>query len=121
MEAKSYIVTRLNFLMFPAILLTASCTVLQPLLNEFANNSLNTTIILSCANAFLTFLLSLISYLKLDACAEAYKISSHQYDKLQSNVEFLSGRILLFKNYNIENYNNCNTHYNKKKYKKLFI
>lgn len=121
MEARSYIVTRLNFLMFPAILLTASCTVLQPLLNEFAHENLNTTIILSCANAFLTFLLSLISYLKLDACGEAYKISSHQYDKLQSSVEFLSGRILLFKNYNIENYNNAANNCRKKKSIKNYL
>ena len=46
---------------------------------------------------FIAFLLAIISYLKLDAQAEAYKISSHQYDKLQSLCEFTSGSILLFK------------------------
>ena len=113
MEARSHIVTRLNSLMFPAILITAICTVLQPIINEITYDGFNSTLILSCTNAFLTFLLSLISFLKLDACAEAFKISSHQYEKLQSNVEFLSGRILLFKNYNISgskysNFNNYN-------------
>lgn len=108
MEARSYIVSRLNMLMLPAILLTGTCTILQPLLNELANENINGSLILSCTNAFLTFLLSLISYLKLDACAEAFKISSHQYEKLQSNVEFLSGRILLFKNYNSKNYKSYN-------------
>ena len=44
------------------------------------------------------FLLSIINYLKLDAISEAHKISSHQYDKLQSFIEFTSGRILLFNN-----------------------
>ena len=111
MEARSYLVTRLNCLMLPAILLTAICTILQPLINELTHEEFNSTLILSCANAFLTFLLSLISYLKLDACGEAFKISSHQYEKLQSKVEFLSGRILLFKNYNAKvtdnNINNC--------------
>ena len=34
--------------------------------------------------------------MKLDALSEAHKISSHQYDKLQSYVEFQSGQILLF-------------------------
>ena len=34
---------------------------------------------------------------------QAYKITAHQYDKLQSNIEFQSGKILLFHN----NYN-CN-------------
>jgi hypothetical protein len=32
----------------------------------------------------------------LDAASEAHKISAHQYDKLQSSVEFTSGKILLF-------------------------
>ncbi len=119
MESKNYTVNRLNFLMFPAIFLTGFCTILQPLLNELTNNSINSEIILSCANAFLTLLLSLISYLKLDASAEAYKISSHQYDKLQSTVEFLSGRILLFKSYNslkytAENNSECSKFINSK-------
>jgi hypothetical protein len=35
--------------------------------------------------------------LKLDAASEAHKISSHQYDKLQSSVEFMSGSVLLFR------------------------
>ena len=122
MEARSYIVTRLNCMMFPAIILTAICTVLQPIIDELSDNKINSSLILSCANAFLTFLLSIISFLKLDACAEAFKISSHQYEKLQSNVEFLSGRILLFKNYNIKNYkSNNNTNLPKRKSIKKYI
>ena len=42
------------------------------------------------------FLLAMVNYFKLDARAEANKISAHQYDKLQSMVEFKSGSILLF-------------------------
>ena len=40
---------------------------------------------------------SIVNYLKLDAASEAHKISSHQYDKLQSAVEFTSGSVLLFR------------------------
>ena len=36
----------------------------------------------------------------MDATSEAHKISSHQYDKLQSICEFYSGSILLFKKHN---------------------
>ena len=36
--------------------------------------------------------------MKLDAKSEAHKISAHQYDKLQSYVEFQSGQVLLFSN-----------------------
>ena len=43
-----------------------------------------------------SFLLAIVNYLKLDAASESHKISAHQYDKLQSSVEFTSGKILLF-------------------------
>ena len=55
----------------------------------------NGSIIIATINAFIAFVLAVINYLKLDAAVEAHKISSHQYDKLQSSVEFKSGKILL--------------------------
>jgi hypothetical protein len=45
----------------------------------------------------ISFLLAIVNYLKLDAASEAHKISSHQYDKLQSTIEFTSGSVLLFR------------------------
>jgi hypothetical protein len=42
----------------------------------------------------------MVNYFKLDAASEAHKISSHQYDKLQSSIEFTSGSILLFRDFN---------------------
>ena len=53
---------------------------------------------LSGLNAFISFLLAVVSYMKLDAQAEAHKISAHQYDKLQSMCEFSSGYYLMFAN-----------------------
>ena len=49
-------------------------------------------------------LLAVINYLKLDAASEAHKISSHQYDKLQSQTEFLSGNTLLFSTSSFNNH-----------------
>ena len=91
MEAKSFSETRLNKLMMPAILLSTIATVLAQFLK---GNNWGATLI-SSVNAFISFLLAIVNYLKLDARAEAYKISAHQYDKLQSTVEFTSGSILL--------------------------
>ena len=54
------------------------------------------SLIIAILNAVAAFLLSIVNYLKLDAASEAHKISSHQYDKLQTQVEFLSGNSLLF-------------------------
>mgnify|MGYP001331656001 FL=1 len=94
MESRSYTVTILNRLMLPAIFLSALVSVLQ---SPF-HCHLQGEIILSAISAFIAFLLAIINYLKLDASAEAYKISSHQYDKLQTYVEFQSGNVLLFSN-----------------------
>ena len=94
MESRSYTVTILNRLMLPAIFLSALVSVLQ---SPF-HCHLQGEIILSAVSAFIAFLLAIINYLKLDASAEAYKISSHQYDKLQTYVEFQSGNVLLFSN-----------------------
>lgn len=109
MEARYRTVTQLNRLMFPAIFITAICSVLQvPLENvelfrtkcsggeHNIEHSMSYTFLLSIASAFVAFLLGIINYLKLDASAEAHKISSHQYDKLQTGMEFMSGQVLLF-------------------------
>jgi hypothetical protein len=95
MESRSYTVTKLNFLMLPAIFLSAACSILaQSYFTELSNGQ----VILSSINGMIAFLLSIINYLKLDASSEAHKISSHQYDKLQSFLEFSSGQVLLFSN-----------------------
>ena len=127
MEARNHTVTNLNRLMFPAIFITSICSVLQvpleniELFNTACGNStehrysISYAFLLSIASAFVAFLLGIINYLKLDAASEAHKISSHQYDKLQSYIEFQSGQVLLFSdprlnssNLNIiSNENNC--------------
>ena len=90
MEAKNHCEKQLNYLMLPSILLSAFATVLAGM----GGNEL----VLMCVNAFIGCILAVINYLKLDASQEAHKISSRQYDKLQSGVEFTSGSILLFQN-----------------------
>jgi len=55
------------------------------------------SLFIAALNGVIAFLLAIVNYLKLDAASEAHKISSHQYDKLQSTVEFTSGSVLLFR------------------------
>jgi hypothetical protein len=92
MESKTYCETRLNFLMMPSILLSTSATVLS----SFTKDYVWGMYLLAGINGIIAFLLTLVNYLKLDATSEAHKISSHQYDKLQTSIEFLSGTTLLF-------------------------
>jgi len=92
MESKYFSNVRLNYLMLPAIFLSSLATVFSLAFDIFTwGHYIN-----SGLNAFISFLLAVVSYMKLDAQAEAHKISAHQYDKLQSVCEFSSGYLLMF-------------------------
>ena len=62
-EAKTLCELRLNYLMLPAILITALCSILSLTLKDYAAGA----IIVSCLNGGNAFILALVSYLKLDA------------------------------------------------------
>ena len=115
MEASHYTSTWLNMLMIPTIVITSTCSVLSG--TETSNDLSHPqsliaySTLISGLTAFGTLLLAIINYLKLDAASEAHKISSHQYDKLQSQTEFLSGNTLLFSASSF----NANTIVNRKK------
>ena len=94
MESRNHTITMLNRLMLPSIFITTVSTVVQSPLSVFTYGNY----ILSALTAIVTFLLAIINYLKLDASSEAHKISANQYDKLQTHVQFLSGKVLLFSN-----------------------
>ena len=97
MESKHYCEQQLNRLMMPAILLSTTASVLAYILKDFRVQLDWSVIMIATINGIISFLLAVVSYLKLDASAEAHKISSHQYDKLQSMIEFRSGSVLLFR------------------------
>jgi hypothetical protein len=90
--------------MLPAIFLSTVSAVLTEILDNYNNGK----IILASISCLITFLLSVVQYLKLDASAEAHKTSAHQYDRLQSNVEFCSGALLLFKRLPTKNHSTIN-------------
>jgi hypothetical protein len=92
-EAKVYCEQQLNMLMLPAICISALCTLLSlALQNQTAG-----PYVISGLTAVNSFLLALISYLKLDAKAEAHKTSAYHYSKLLTICEFQSGKIMFFK------------------------
>jgi hypothetical protein len=94
MESKAYCEGELNKLMMPAIILSTSATVLSTLIKDFSWG----VYFIASVNGVIAFLLALVNYFKLDAASEAHKTSAHQYDKLQTSIEFLSGTSLLFPN-----------------------
>ena len=90
-EAHEHCTLYLNLLMLPAILLSALASVFSFSFEGYEWGS----IVVASINAFNGFLLSVVNYSKLDAASEAHRISSHQYDKLQSMCEFTSGCLLV--------------------------
>jgi len=91
-EAKVYCEQQLNMLMLPAIFISALCTLLSLALQAQPSGPY----IVSGFTAVNSFILALISYLKLDAKAEAHKTSAYQYDKIRTICEFNSGKIMFF-------------------------
>jgi hypothetical protein len=92
MESKAYCEGELNKLMMPSIGLSTAATVLSGVFKDYNWGAY----LIASVNGIIAFLLALVNYFKLDAASEAHKTSSHQYDKLQTSVEFLSGTTLLF-------------------------
>lgn len=89
-EAKTHCEQRLHYLMIPTIVITAICTVCSTVLRD---TQYGPTLV-SALNGGNFFLLALINYLKLDARAEAHRVSAYKFDKILSYVEFNSGKML---------------------------
>ena len=89
-EAKTHCEQRLHYLMIPTIVITAICTVISTVLRDTQYGST----LVSALNGGNFFLLALINYLKLDARAEAHRVSAYKFDKILSFVEFNSGKML---------------------------
>ena len=92
-ESKTFCEQRLYALMLPAIFISAVCTVLSVSLKQYQWGS----IFVASLTGFNSFILSIITYLKLDAKSEAHKTAGYQFDKLQTLCEFNSGKTLLLK------------------------
>jgi hypothetical protein len=91
-EAKTYCEQQLNFLMLPTILISVVASVLS----LFFQGKPYGGVTIAAMTAFNSFMLALISYLKLDAKSEAHKTSAYNYEKLESMCEFNSGKVLFF-------------------------
>jgi hypothetical protein len=91
LEAKSYCEFFLYRLMIPTLFISTTCSVVGGL---FAESPI-ISIAVAAANGFNTLLLALINYFKLDARAEAHRMTAYSFDQLISECEFTSGKILL--------------------------
>ena len=90
-ESKTFCEQCLYHLMLPAIFISAVCTVISVALKDYQWGS----ILVASLTGLNSFILSVVTYLKLDAKSEAHRTTSYQFDKLQTRCEFHSGRSLL--------------------------
>jgi len=91
-ESKSFCEMILYALMLPAIFVSSACTVLNVPLKSISYGAT----IVSALNGFNSFILAFVTYMKLDAKAEAHKTSAYQFDRLQAMCEFWSGKTQMF-------------------------
>jgi hypothetical protein len=91
LEAKAYCEFYLYRLMIPAIIISSLSTVISGI---FYNNTTAIKVV-SGTSAINTIILSLVNFYKLDAKAEAHKMTAYSFDQLISECEFTSGKILL--------------------------
>ena len=97
-EAKTHCEQKLTFLMLPAIAITVACSVLSVVLKGYENG----TTITSGLNGVNAFILALINYLKLDTRAEAHRTSAYKFDKLETDLEFNSGKLMFLTDFSKE-------------------
>jgi hypothetical protein len=91
LEAKAYCEHYLYRMMLPAIIISSASSVIS---GVYSDNSIASKAVAG-ATALNALILSLINYFKLDAKAEAHKMTAYSFEQLISECEFTSGKILL--------------------------
>lgn len=106
LESKAYCEHYLYRMMLPAIVISSISSVIS---GVYSDNSTASKVVAG-ATALNTLILSLINYFKLDAKAEAHKMTAYSFEQLISECEFTSGKILLCNLSENDNYNRTNKH-----------
>lgn len=85
---------KFNFLMFPAIFVTGSMTVLSPFLESINWSGW----LFSVLNALLTVMITINNFMKWQAVAAIYLTISNQFDKLAISVEMSRNEFIFVEN-----------------------
>lgn len=95
-QANRVTLQKFNFLMFPAIFITGSMTVLSPFLDTVGWSNW----LLSILNALLTVMITINNFMKWQAVSAIYLSISNQFDKLAIGVEMSRNQFLFTDNSN---------------------
>lgn len=94
LKAKSITQRKLNILMFPCLLCTAGISIFAPIFNNWIYNG----ILVSVLNAFATFLISVVHYLRLEGSCEMFSNLAVQYDKIECALEMTGNKLYITEN-----------------------
>ena len=89
-QASRVTLQKFNFIMFPALFITGSMTVISPFLNIIGWSSL----LVSILNATLTIMITVNHFMKWQAVAAIHLSISNQFDKLAVSVEMSRNQFL---------------------------
>ena len=80
---------KLNWIMIPALLITALLTVFAPFMERYSWSGG----FISALNAIIALLISTNNYLRLESATELYLQLANQYDKLETSLEMASNKL----------------------------
>ena len=89
-QSKNISQWKLNLLTIPSLLITFFMTVFTPFLQCGQNQTLVTT----CSNGFITCLLSLAKYLKLETSTASFFQLANSYDELEISLDLTNSKLI---------------------------
>lgn len=90
LQSKAVCEMWLNMMLIPTLLITTAITICAPFLQAFSWSGG----FISGLNAMTACLISLVKYLKLESSVEMFHHTIHQFDKLETSVEFTTSKLM---------------------------
>ncbi len=92
---QSYMVSqrKLNSIIIPALIITASVTIFAPLISDYSWNSA----VISGLNAFTAMLISISNYLKLETSAQIFYNTDTIFENMETSLEFTASKLMFIK------------------------
>jgi len=93
-QSKNITEQKLNLLMIPSLLITSAITLFAPFITKYEWCGA----LISCMNAAITLLISLVNYFKLESSRQMFFHLANQYDKLETSLEMTNSRLMFIEN-----------------------
>jgi len=89
-QSKNVCHSKLNALFIPSLVVTSAITIFAPFIREYTWSGG----VISGLNAFISLLILIANYYKLESSVEMFHHTANQYDKLETALEFVSSKLM---------------------------